>query len=191
MLWGQQITVYTDHKNLMQDALGLTSDRVYRWRLLLEEYGPPSCISKASTTRLQMPFCDWTTDSSKKWHDPRLLKGILTQNMPLKRTQEWSSSLCMQQRKYKFIRYWFLRNKYPTIRNNYPKGINNIVTDRNTYPTVRLLWTVGAVTGETSLATDQVCSQYLQKLIFIQKTWHTYEDQQLWSSFLIDYIFIT
>eukprot|EP00804_Cyclotella_cryptica_P013217 CCRYP_007003-RA/>CCRYP_007003-RA protein AED:0.39 eAED:0.39 QI:0/0/0/1/0/0/2/0/224 len=40
ILWGQQITVYTDHKNLMQDALGLTSDRVYCWRLLLEEYGP-------------------------------------------------------------------------------------------------------------------------------------------------------
>ena len=40
MLWGQQITVYTNRKNLMQDALGLTSDRVYRWRLLLEEYGP-------------------------------------------------------------------------------------------------------------------------------------------------------
>ena len=30
--------VYTDHSNLMQDALGLTSDR-YSWRLLLEEYG--------------------------------------------------------------------------------------------------------------------------------------------------------
>ena len=26
MLWGQTITVYTDHKKLMQDALGLTSD---------------------------------------------------------------------------------------------------------------------------------------------------------------------
>jgi hypothetical protein len=26
MLWVQQLTVYTDHKNLMQDALGLTSD---------------------------------------------------------------------------------------------------------------------------------------------------------------------
>ncbi len=40
MLWGQQIKVFTDHANLMRDALGLTSDRVYRWRLLLEEYGP-------------------------------------------------------------------------------------------------------------------------------------------------------
>ncbi len=40
MLWGQTITVYTDHKNLMQDALGLTSYQVYCRRLLLEEYGP-------------------------------------------------------------------------------------------------------------------------------------------------------
>ena len=40
MLWGQDITVYTDHKNLMQDALGLTSDQVYRRGLLLEEFGP-------------------------------------------------------------------------------------------------------------------------------------------------------
>ncbi len=40
MLWGQKIVVYTDHKNLIQDALGLSSNRVYRWRLLLEEYGP-------------------------------------------------------------------------------------------------------------------------------------------------------
>jgi hypothetical protein len=40
MLWGQQIKAFTDHANLMRDALGLTSDRVYRWRLLLEEYRP-------------------------------------------------------------------------------------------------------------------------------------------------------
>ncbi len=32
--------VFTDHANLMRDALGLTSDRVYQWRFLLEEYGP-------------------------------------------------------------------------------------------------------------------------------------------------------
>ncbi len=40
MLWGQDIKVYTHHKNLTRDALGLTSDRVYHWRLLLEEYAP-------------------------------------------------------------------------------------------------------------------------------------------------------
>ena len=40
MLWGQKITVYTDHMNLMRDALGLQSSRVYHWRLLIEEFGP-------------------------------------------------------------------------------------------------------------------------------------------------------
>ena len=40
MHWGQCITMYTDHKNLTQDTLGFTSDQVYYWRLLLEEYGP-------------------------------------------------------------------------------------------------------------------------------------------------------
>ncbi len=37
MLWGQNIKVFTDHTNLMRDAPGLTSDRVYQWRILLEE----------------------------------------------------------------------------------------------------------------------------------------------------------
>ncbi len=37
---GARYKVYTDHKNLTRDALGLTSDRKYRWRLLLEEYAP-------------------------------------------------------------------------------------------------------------------------------------------------------
>ncbi len=32
--------VFTDHKNLTRDTLGLTSDRVYLWQLLLEEYAP-------------------------------------------------------------------------------------------------------------------------------------------------------
>jgi hypothetical protein len=40
MLWGQSIKVYTDHANLIRDALGMTSDHVYQWRLLMEKYGP-------------------------------------------------------------------------------------------------------------------------------------------------------
>jgi hypothetical protein len=38
MLWGQPIKVFTARKNLIRDALGLTSDWMYQWRLLLEEY---------------------------------------------------------------------------------------------------------------------------------------------------------
>jgi hypothetical protein len=40
MLWDQSIKVYTDHVNLIRDALGMTLDHVYQWSLLLEEYGP-------------------------------------------------------------------------------------------------------------------------------------------------------
>jgi hypothetical protein len=40
MLWGQRINVYINHKNLTQDGLGLTSNRVTCWRILLEEYAP-------------------------------------------------------------------------------------------------------------------------------------------------------
>ena len=41
VLWGQDIKVYTDHKNLTRDALGLASDRrLYCWQLLLGEYAP-------------------------------------------------------------------------------------------------------------------------------------------------------
>jgi hypothetical protein len=36
----QNTKVFTDHVNLMIDALGLTSERVFQWRILLEENGP-------------------------------------------------------------------------------------------------------------------------------------------------------
>ncbi len=46
MLWGQSIKVYTNNKNLTRDALGLTSNRMYQWRLLLEEFAPDIVYSK-------------------------------------------------------------------------------------------------------------------------------------------------
>jgi hypothetical protein len=58
MLWGQWTKVYTDHKNLIQVAFGLTSDRVYRWRLLLEEFGPEIMHIKGIHILLLMPSLD-------------------------------------------------------------------------------------------------------------------------------------
>ena len=38
ILFGHQITVYTDHKNLTYNFFN--TERVMRWRLILEEFGP-------------------------------------------------------------------------------------------------------------------------------------------------------
>jgi hypothetical protein len=46
MLWGQDIKVFTDHNNLTRHALGITSDRVYRWRLHFKEYAPQKIYIK-------------------------------------------------------------------------------------------------------------------------------------------------
>jgi len=40
ILLGQEIIVYTDHKNLVHNATVMSSERVTRWRLLIEEFGP-------------------------------------------------------------------------------------------------------------------------------------------------------
>ena len=49
MLWGQTIRVYTDHKNLEANALTMASDRVYCWRLVLEDYGSEIIYIKRDT----------------------------------------------------------------------------------------------------------------------------------------------
>ena len=37
ILWGQKLIVHTDHKNILYDKMA--SERVCRWRTMLEEYG--------------------------------------------------------------------------------------------------------------------------------------------------------
>ncbi len=79
MMWGQNIKVYTDHKNLTRDALGLTSDRIYRWRLLLEEYAP------------QIIYIKWIHNTvadaiSRLDYDPQLNRPMSTPMLRL----EWN-----------------------------------------------------------------------------------------------------
>ena len=40
ILYGYKIIVYSDHKNLVNIATASESQRVMRWRMILEEYGP-------------------------------------------------------------------------------------------------------------------------------------------------------
>ena len=40
MLLGQNINIFTDHKNLESDFSNMTSQRSIRWRMIVEEYGP-------------------------------------------------------------------------------------------------------------------------------------------------------
>ena len=47
ILLGHKILVYTDHKNLTYT--NFNTDRVMRWRLILEEYGPELIYTKGST----------------------------------------------------------------------------------------------------------------------------------------------
>ena len=55
MLWGQQIKVYIDHKNVVQDVLGLTvsSGGDYSWKSMALKL----FISKVFITQLQMLSC--------------------------------------------------------------------------------------------------------------------------------------
>ena len=46
ILLGHRIKVYTDHQNLTYT--NFNTDRVMRWRLILEEYGPELCYTKGS-----------------------------------------------------------------------------------------------------------------------------------------------
>ncbi len=48
MLLGQRLKVYTDCKNLIQDALRLTSNPIYQWRLLLTDFFPKTVYTKGT-----------------------------------------------------------------------------------------------------------------------------------------------
>ncbi len=88
MLWGQNIKVFTDHANLMRDALGLTLDRVYQWRLLLEEYGPKIVYIKSihntvAGTVLQLEYDPSVNQTAESFHTTKV------RNKQSRQRQNW------------------------------------------------------------------------------------------------------
>ena len=58
ILLGQKIEVFTDHQNLTYK--NFNTERVMRWRLILEEFNPKLSYIKGEKTLWQMPSVGWT-----------------------------------------------------------------------------------------------------------------------------------
>jgi hypothetical protein len=118
MLWGQDIKVYTDHKNLTRDALGLTSDRVYCWQLLLEEYAPEIIYMKGihntvSNTILQLEY------------DPKLNKTNEYTHSMLGVEPEELSALQLKS----FAHHWRSYNETSTPTQAYCFHMNEVIAN--------------------------------------------------------------
>jgi hypothetical protein len=79
MLWGQSIKVYPDHANLIRDALGMTLDRVYQWRLLLKEYRPKIVYIKGihntvSDTNSRLEYDPNINQTAENYHMTKVKK---------------------------------------------------------------------------------------------------------------------
>ncbi|MGH7973976.1 MAG: RNase H-like domain-containing protein, partial [bacterium] len=72
ILFGTEITIYTDHKNLIHHKF--TSDRVLRWRLLIEEFHPQITHVKGKTNveadaLSRLPIDEVNYDSEQQLHE--------------------------------------------------------------------------------------------------------------------------
>ncbi len=95
MLWGQEIKVFTDHKNLTRDTLGLTSDRVYWRRLLLEEYAPKIMYIKG-IHNIVADIISWLDynlklNTTHEYTHAKVGVGVSSEEM---RVQRWKSLFC-------------------------------------------------------------------------------------------------
>jgi len=120
MLWGQIIKVYTDHKNLTRDVLGLTLDRVHQWRLLLEEYAPKIVYIKGTHNTVADAI-------SRLEYNPKLnstneynhaTQGVSTKDLA---HQKWST----------FSKHWHSCNETNSQSNTNRFHLNQVFANRS------------------------------------------------------------
>jgi hypothetical protein len=120
MLWGQRINVYTDHKNLTRDGLGLTSDRVTRWRILLEEYAPEIIYIKGIHNTVADAI-------SRLDYDPKLN----TTNEYNHATHVKSTKVESNQRWMMFSKFWSCYNETQDQDEINPIEMNQVFANRS------------------------------------------------------------
>ncbi len=89
---GASIKVFADHKNLTRDAMGLTSNRVYQLRLLLEEYTPEILYIKEihSTVADAISWLEYNPKLNTTNEYTHATLGVSSEEMSAKR---WKSLL--------------------------------------------------------------------------------------------------
>jgi hypothetical protein len=89
MLWGQPVKVFTDHKNLMRDALGLTLEQVYQWRILLEDYGPKMIYIKGIQNTIGDAISQLEYDPSVNQRAESYFKTKVNKSSKCSQRQNW------------------------------------------------------------------------------------------------------
>ena len=97
MLWGQDIKVYTDHKNLKEEGLGTLSDRVYQWAFLLKEFAPRIEYIKGTNNLVgdEISHLEYTPSKCiiKHFH---FMKSLMTKYDPdVKHHVKWKAFSCL------------------------------------------------------------------------------------------------
>jgi hypothetical protein len=115
MLSGQDIKVYTDQKNCTRDALGLGSDRVYCWWLLLEEYAPEIIYIKGihNTVADAILHLEYDPKLNKANEYTHAMFGVEPEELS---TQLWKS----------YVHHWRSYNKSSTLMQAYCFHMNEV-----------------------------------------------------------------
>ena len=123
MLFGQKIEVYTDHINLTRNALGLTSDEVYRWRLIIKGYGPKIMYIKGIDNTVADAV-------SRLDYNPKLNRHADDEGESISKGEKWNNFLTL------INRYDTKSSDEPTtdFNSNYSQVFAHNQSDDEVYP---------------------------------------------------------